>query len=1182
MIIHDIELTLDSNHALLSHRLHFKLLWIFLMISAFRVSGQELSNLREKTIAITDTVLLDTLSIIPGSINLNINGQQVDSTFYVLDPIAGLLIWNDSILPSDSAIIIYRTFPLSFTEPLYNKSPDRIAPRESDIQNPFVYRPEDLARNEDIFGLGGMDKSGSISRGVGFGNNQDLTVNSGLNLSLSGKITDNISILASVTDNNIPIQPEGNTAQLQDFDQVYIQLFDDKNRLTVGDFQLHKPPGHFMNYFKRAQGGSFETRQLLDKSRDPSAENNQIYLQASAAVSKGKWSRQVIIGTEGNQGPYRLRGAEGEEFIIVLAGTERVYIDGRLMQRGQENDYIIDYNSAELIFTPNQLITKDRRITVEFQYSERNFTRTMVQLATGINAEKYDVYLNVYSEQDSKNQSLQQDLTQADRSFLSTIGNDIQSAVVPAIDSVAFNNEQILYMMTDSLGYDSVFVYSTDPETAQYQLSFSNVGQGNGDYLQDGFGATGRIFKWMAPDTVGGQVVRNGRFEPVILLVTPKKKQLIAAGGRWKIAPETSLGIELAASNSDLNTFSTIDNDENTGVAALITWDNRNNLQPKNDQHPLYINTIARYELVESRFEPIERFRAVEFDRDWNITDLDQKSNQHRALAGVGIEKRDIFRLDYQLESFNAVNAFEGLKNQISANLDYKRYFLDFQGSILRSSGNIDTRFDRHRTTAIKKFKWFNVGYVDELEKNTFSYTGSDSMAANSYAFHEWEVYIGNPDTSFFGYRVFYSQRTDRRSYQNDLVSSEFAEQYGVELAYSKDPRHQLRSRIVHRQMKVLNEETAISEPENTLLGNINYDMRVLKGALNMNLYYEIGSGLERAREFIYVHDPTGQGPYTWIDYNGNNVQELNEFELARPEDGNRYLRIFTPTDNYVRAFTNQYSHSINWNPVAIWGNKRGVLKLLSKVSDQLAFRIDRKTRGETGMDRFNPFITELADTALISANTALRNTVFFNRSHSKYGVDYTFGRNSGKSLLTNGFDSRNTSLNEVKVRYNISRVFGVILRGEQGERSNSSDFLSGRNYKINYNEIEPSVSYQPNTSLRGTLKFRFTEKDNDADLGGEKAILQDLGVELRYNQVSKGSLLAQVNMVNIRFSGAGNSSLTYEMLEGLRAGTNFTWSVSYQRTLGKNIQLNLSYNGRKSEELNAVHSGGVQLRAYF
>jgi hypothetical protein len=1154
---------------------------LFLLFGTQQVQAQDFSNLRVKRIAVsTQPQTLDSLSVVPGTLKVFDDAGMVDSLNYQFNPAIGTFLWLGE-LSVDSVNVSYRTFPLSWTETHYHKTMEQVEQLEVIGYNPFVYQPNAKTDTDDVFSMGGLEKSGSISRGIGFGNNQDLSVNSSLNLSVAGRLTDNISILASVTDNNIPIQPEGNTAQLQDFDQVFIQIYDDNNKLTAGDLQLKRPEGYFMNYFKRVQGASFETQQKFDGKKDLNQKTNLAYLQGSASVSKGKFARNSILGVEGNQGPYRLNGADGETFIIVLAGTEQVYIDGVLLKRGQENDYIIDYNSAELFFTPNQLITKDKRIIVEFQYSERNYSRTMLQLASGIKTEKFDLRFNVFSEQDGKNQPFQQDLEPADRAFLASIGNDIQSAIVPAIDSVPFTNDQVLYQLTDSLGYDSVFVYSTNSENAFYRLSFSRVGVGNGDYVQEGFAASGRVFKWIAPDTVGTFIIKRGDHDPVVLLVTPKKQQMLSLGGTVKLKEETTLDIELALSNRDLNTFSTIDNDQNTGYAARVLWKNKNNLQPEKKQ-PLYVNTNVWYEMVETNFTQVERFRSIEFDRDWNLQGQTFKGTQQNVTGGVGFEKRGVFNVDYSLGCYTSGNNFEGIKNSLKGNLDHKKWFADFQGSILNSTGDEKTNFERHISQLSKTFKWFKVGYNDQREKNTFKDPTGDTLASRSYSFYEWEAYVSNPDTTKLEYKVFYFQRSDQRALENKLVNSEFAENYGIELGLVKDPRHQLRTRIVNRQMRVINETIAISQPENTLVGNLTYDMRVFKGALTMNWYYEIGSGLERAREFIYVFDPTAQGPYTWIDYNENGIQELNEFELARPEDGTRYLRIFTPTDNYIRAFTNQYSQTVNWNPAALWGGRKGILKLASRFANQVAFRIDRKTNREDGPDRFNPFVGGVEDTTLISSNSSIRNTLFFNRSHNKYGVDYTFGRNSGKSLLTNGFDSRLTILHQLKIRYNISRTFGIVLNGETGDKNNLSDFLDGRNYAINYYEVKPALSYQPNTSFRATLTTRYSEKNNSEDLGGEKAIVQDYGLEVRYNQVSKGSLLANLNFVNIRFDGVGNSSLTYEMLEGLRTGQNFTWGISYQRNIAKNVQMNLTYNGRKSAQINAVHNGGIQVRAFF
>jgi hypothetical protein len=357
--------------------------------------------------------------------------------------------------------------------------------------------------------------------------------------------------------------------------------------------------------------------------------------------------------------------------------------------------------------------------------------------------------------------------------------------------------------------------------------------------------------------------------------------------------------------------------------------------------------------------------------------------------------------------------------------------------------------------------------------------------------------------------------------------------------------------------------------------------LNLWKGALRSSTFFEIGSGLELKREFIYLEVLPGQGVYVWIDYNGDGIKDLNEFEIAVFADEANYVRIFTPSNDYVRTFTNEFRQSLFLHPEKVWSRKKGALKFMSRISNQTQIRLNRKTDGDF-TSNLNPFSFIDNDTTLITESSSYRNSLFFNRTNQIAGGDYTFSRFANKVLLSNGFDERITQFHQMNFRWNIKQKFTLKNSFEKGEKASFAQFTTNRDFVIDYIKIYPEFTYQPDTKMRVALNYRHENKTNIFIENGEIATVNDFGAEFRYNRPQRGIISSTFNILNITFNGDPNSPLGFEMLESLRPGLNYTWTFNWQRNLGTNLQLSLRYNGRKSPNNRMIHAGGVELRAMF
>ncbi|MFK7937565.1 MAG: hypothetical protein AB8G22_28875, partial [Saprospiraceae bacterium] len=666
-------------------------------------------------------------------------------------------------------------------------------------------------------------------------------------------------------------------------------------------------------------------------------------------------------------------------------------------------------------------------------------------------------------------------------------------------------------------------------------------------------------------------------------LVAPQQKQLYTLGGEFQLNKNGVVRAEVGLSNFDANRFSDANSQNNVAAAAFAEFEQRFDLG--DSKKGWQLQTDASYERLQENFRFINPYRSAEFARDWDY-DNTLKANENLSKAAVTLRKKQLGEIGYEFSGFNRDDLYNGIRHATTLRVDREGWNADGTASLVQSETTKERiNFFRPRLRLEKTFtklKDWKLGAYGERERNERRFINNDTLQQTSFWYDLYRLYLESPVSDKINLRGQYSQRYDYAPVDTEFQNSTIADEFNFTGNWQQTRSSRLQWNFTYRELQIIDEELTNQDPKATYLGRLDYLLNAWKGALRSNTTYEIGSGQEPKIEFVYLEVNPGEGVYQWKDYNDDGLTQVNEFEIAVFADSANYIRSSVFTDDFVRSNNVNLNQSLRLDPRAIWFQQTGFKKFLTRFSTQSTFRITRKTREDDNVQPYNPFQFDIADTSLVSTTSTIRNSLFFNRSDPKYSIEIGTSDLKNRVILTTGYESRRNAERFLRSRWNVTNAISLQLNGAFGIRANDSEFFNNKDYEIDFQRAEPKVTWQPSTKFRTIFAYEFLNSKNILLNGGETAVNHDLNAEITFNQTTTTSIRTKFSYVQVNFDGEPNSPVGFAMLQGLQNGQNYLWNVALDRRLTKNIQLRLSYEGRKTGAARVVHVGRAQVAAIF
>lgn len=1106
--------------------------------------------------------------IVPFSEIITLKGKVLSAKNYKISYSTASFSLSDSLPYSlfDTLIVTYETVPLYFKKEYKNRTlAYKFDEKLGDTVRVLKNENEPFTA-ETIFGSG-IEKSGTIVRGFTVGTNQDLSLNSGLRLQLSGRLSKDIEIVAALTDQNSPIQPEGNTATLDQLDNVFIQLKHPNVTATFGDYELKQQYGEFGPIDRKLQGLLGEFNYGDQKG------------YVSIASSQGKYNNNSFTGADGVQGPYILTGANNERNIIIIAGTEKVYVDGILMKRGEQYDYTIDYANAQLTFTPNRLITSASRISVDFQYTDRMFDRTFfgAGVESSLIKNKLGIKVQYLREGDNQDAPIDISLSDSDKAIIAAAGNDPMKATKSGISLAlpdSLGQVHGIYQRIDTLingAPYSYYLYNPGNPNSLYNAVFSYVGSQLGDYIKESIGD----FKFVG--------IKQGDYAPLIFLPLPELKQNANVAFDYKPSKGISINLELAGSNWNQNRFSSLANSTSLGYARnfLFTVDPRKIQIGNINLGEIGVSYHDRF--IQADYTSPDRIDPVEFNRYYNITPTSTPESEQLKELGLTLIPVTDLNINSSLGILQQGNNFKSTRyNNTVKYSDNKSFGLDYNLDYVASEDlTFKSYWLRQQGDAYYNFWKLKPGVGFLAENKNDRQTGADSLLSTSLKYYEVDPFLELIDLYGLHFLAKYSLRDDYAPLNGIMLNQANTSSQSFELTYSG-------SRKFNSTLNLTISNKNYSEAFKKI-GYLNSQTILVRSQSKFNFwnpvsgdfYYEVSTQKSAKLQKVFVQVPQGTGNYIYLgDLNHNGIADENEFQPTL-YDGN-YVLVTVPTDQLYPVIDLKTSTRWKVNYGDIFDKGTLIGKILKPFSSETNWRVEENS---TEPDYKKIYLLQFSDfqkeATTIEGSNFIQQDLFIFENDPDLNFRLRYAQT--KSLNQYNGGSERIYTRERSLRINFKMVEEISNQTDIVDQTNNAGApaISNLAKEISGANIASDFSYRPERNVEVGFVIKVGKSEDDYPAVPTIINLNSQTLRLNLSFAGTGRLRVELERDELR-SNTTNNYIPFDLTSGNLIGKNYYWRFNFDYRLAANLQSTVSYEGRAQGSEKTVHTARAEVRAYF